>query len=216
MLQNCYETTEYRLILYADLQMCAVSIKIWLRKPICHLLTLSVNHRSLTKFSRLSVHFIKMHTIFLTSLVFQIFKEKNQQFLFLCLDWKNVPPSSNIFSSAFLHFHTLDLLWKWGTCISSLSIFFFKLEAEIQLVLLSAMSSQFSFDLFRRFPILRLLHVLLVKSRKQSILWSQEAHCLMNSACDEHHDITKNLHYFTTGVGNISPEPCKPLWELCW
>lgn len=173
--------------------MCTILIKIWLRKPICRLLTLPINHRSLTKFSRPFVHFTKMHSIFLTSLLFQIFKEENQQLLFPCLDGKKGPPSSNIFSSAFLHFHMLDLLWKWGTCISFPSILFFIGSRKYWLVLLSAVSSQFSFDLLGRFPVLSLLHVLLVKT-------GSKVYCghkrdprpdEPDSACDEHHYVTK-------------------------
>lgn len=54
------------------------------------------------------------------------------------------------------------------------SFFFFTGSRNYWLVLLSSVSSQLSFDLFRGFPILSLLHVLLVKNRQQSILRSQE------------------------------------------
>lgn len=82
-----------------------------------------------------------MRTIFLTSLLFQIFKEENQQFLFSGLDGKKAPKAAKFL---LLHFFisTLDLLRKWGTYIFFPSMFFFLLEAEtIELVLPSAASS---------------------------------------------------------------------------
>lgn len=93
----------------------------------------------------------------------------------------------------FLHFHMLDLLWKWGTCISFPSILFFIGSRKYWLVLLSAVSSQFSFGLLGRFSILSLLHVLLVKT-------GSKVYCghkrdpqpdEPDSACDEHHHVTK-------------------------
>lgn len=81
----------------------------------------------------------------------------------------------------FLHFHMLDLLWKWGTCISFPSILFFIGSRKYWLVLLSAVSSQFSFGLLGRFPILSLLHVLLVKTGSKVYCGhKRETHSLMN------------------------------------
>lgn len=197
--------------------MCTILIKIWLRKPICHLLTLSINHRSLTKLSRPFVHFTKMHSIFLTSLLFQIFKEENRNFFFHVWIEKKAHQVATFFLLLFFTFTC------WISCESeelvfpSPPYFFFIGSRKYWLVLLSAVSSQFSSDLLGRFPIVSLLHVLVVKTgnkvycghkRDPPTAWWTRLPAMSTTILQK----PALLHNWG---GNCITRTCKPLWKLC-